>query len=536
MEQKILAEWKPEWHTRVEDVNSKLGAEAEDSLVSARKIRQEIKTKDDISNAFDAITYQKGAAVIGMFEHWVGPEEFRKGVHSYLMKYAFRNATAPEFLDAIGSATNKDVTQPFSTFLNQAGVPLVSVNLDCRQSTPTLHIEQQRFLPLGSKGSTDQQWQIPVCVRYGTGDTGESACELVAQPKMDWTLKTKSCPAWVQANDNAIGYYRVDYERGLLTSLTKGDVDRRLSAAERVDFIGNARALVGAGKLQAADSLGLVEVFHADPERYVVEGALALALQPRLHLVPEDLKPNYQRFLQKNFGQRARELGWVPKPGEPDNVRLLRPALVPDIATYGGDEQLAQEGRALAEKWLQDRNSVDPNMVTAVLDTAAYYGDKTLFEKFLAQYKESKDRQERERLLRAMASFRDPAAIHAAEEAVLAGEIPMVQGGGYLLLSAGQGSANTRHMPFDFLKAHYDQILKERPTGGGFDFGGALPRVGQSYCNAESRDALKEFFKPRVDKLTGAPRTLSQVLESIDVCIAQKKAEQPSVDAFLKKY
>ncbi len=68
MEQKLLAEWKPEWKTRVADVDSKLEAEREDSLMSARKIRQEIESKDDISNAFDDITYQKGAAVIGMFE------------------------------------------------------------------------------------------------------------------------------------------------------------------------------------------------------------------------------------------------------------------------------------------------------------------------------------------------------------------------------------------------------------------------------------------------------------------------------------
>lgn len=536
MEQKIIAEWKPEWHTRVEDVNSKLEAEAVDSLVSARKIRQEIKTKDDISNAFDTITYQKGAAVIGMFESWVGPEEFRKGVHSYLTQYAFRNATAPEFLDAISSSTKKDVTQAFSTFLNQAGVPLVSVSLDCRQSAPTLHVEQQRFLPLGSKGSTDQKWQIPVCIRYGTGDTGQSACKLISQPKEDWTLKAKSCPAWVQANDNAVGYYRVDYDHNLLGDLTKGDVDRRLPAAERVDFIGNASALAGAGKLPLADALGLVEVFHADPERYVVEGALDLALEPRLHLVPDDLRPNYHRFLQKNFGARAHELGWTPKPGEPDNVRLLRPTLVPDIATYGGDEELAKQGRALAEKWFQNRSSVDPNMVNAVLRTDAFYGNKATFEEFLAQYKKTKDRQERQRLLRGMGSFRDPAAIQAVQEAVLAGDIPMVQGGGYLLLSAGQGTAATRHMPFDFVKSHYDQILKERPTGGGFDFGGTLPRVGQSYCNDQSRDALKNFFAPRVDKLTGAPRTLSQVLERIDVCIAQKNAEEPSVTAFLKKY
>jgi alanyl aminopeptidase len=78
MEQKILAEWKPEWKTRVEDVDSKLQAEAEDSLVSARKIRQPIESKNDISNAFDTITYQKGAAVNGKFENCVGHEQYRK--------------------------------------------------------------------------------------------------------------------------------------------------------------------------------------------------------------------------------------------------------------------------------------------------------------------------------------------------------------------------------------------------------------------------------------------------------------------------
>jgi cytosol alanyl aminopeptidase len=78
MEQKLVAEWKPEWKTRVEDVDSKLGAEDVDSLVSTRKIRQPIETKDDIANAFDAITYQKGAAVIGMFESWMGRRNFAK--------------------------------------------------------------------------------------------------------------------------------------------------------------------------------------------------------------------------------------------------------------------------------------------------------------------------------------------------------------------------------------------------------------------------------------------------------------------------
>jgi alanyl aminopeptidase len=533
MEQKILAEWKPEWKTRVEDVDSKLRAEAEDSLISARRIRQPIESKNDISNAFDTITYQKGAAVIGMFENWVGPEEFRKGVHAYLKQYAFKNATAPEFLDAVSTASGKPITKPFSTFLNQAGVPLVTTSLDCNQGSAVLHLEQQRFLPLGSKGSADQLWQIPVCVRDGSG---QSECTLMTQAKQDWTLKAKSCPAWVEANKNAIGYYRVDYSKQLLSALTSGDVEQRLNAPERVDFMGDAEALSGAGKLPAADALGLVNTFHSDPEHYVVQNALDLALAPRAHLVPNDLMPNYERFLRQNFQQRAREMGWIPKPGESDDVRLLRPNLVSIVATDGGDQELAKQGQELADKWFQNHNAVNPNMVGAVLATAAFYGDKTVLDRFVTEFKKTSDRQERQRIMRAMMSFRDPDAVKGIMQAVLSGEIPFIQGGGYLLVYAGQSSAATRKIPFEFVKEHFDEIAAKRPTGGGFDFGALLPRVGQSFCDAESRDELKNFFEPRVSKFVGAPRTLSQVLEGINVCIAEKAAQEPSVVAFLKKY
>lgn len=37
----MIAEWKPEWNTRVSDVRAKIGAEREDRPISARKIRQE---------------------------------------------------------------------------------------------------------------------------------------------------------------------------------------------------------------------------------------------------------------------------------------------------------------------------------------------------------------------------------------------------------------------------------------------------------------------------------------------------------------
>lgn len=535
MERKLIAEWKPEWQTRVGDVGAMMGAEQDDSLITARKIRQEILSKDDINNAFDSITYEKGATVIGMFENWMGPEEFRKGVQSYLKQYAFRATTAAEFLDSLSSSSKRNVTKAFSSFLNQAGVPMVSVALDCKGARPALHVEQSRFLPIGSKGDAKQVWNIPLCVRYGAGTTGQTQCALIAEPAETIELTAaKSCPAWVEDNDKAAGYYRVQYQGELLPSLTAGDVLTRLTAPERAELMGNAQALSRAGKLTASESLALVDTFHADPDRYVTQTAISLALAPRSNLVPDDLLPNYRRFLLKNFQARARELGWVPKPGDSEDTRLLRAALVRPVATWGGDPELAAQAQSLAEKWFADRNAIDPNMLGAVLGTAAFYGDRTLFDRFLGEFTKTNDKQVRRALLGAMQSFRDRASVEAGMNALVDGSVPFIEGAG--LLFGGQSESATRMMAFNFLMANWDRVVAKMPTGGGFDFGSVLPEVGASWCDAGARDRLRSFFEPQVGKFVGAPRALDQVIEQIDLCIAGKAAQSPSVAAFLSKY
>jgi len=530
-EQKTTREMHPEWKTEIEDVDAKLYAMRQDSLITARKIRQPIETKDDINNAFDGITYQKGAAVIRMFESWMTPARFQKGVEGYMRRYSWRATTADDFLASLSAEWKKDISKPFSTFLNQSGIPMVSVSMTCGNSAPTLHLEQERFLPLGSKGSADQIWSIPFCVRE---PGGVNECSLLTGKTTDLLLKAKSCPAWLDANANAIGYYRVDYQGDLLPKLTSGDVEHRLTAPERVDLMSNAAALANAGRLSAGDTLGLVPTFHGDSERNVVLSAADLALAPRTHQVPKDLQANYRRFLLKNFQTRAHELGWIPKAGEPENDRLLRSSLVRLVATEGGDSDLAQEGRKLAEKWLQDHNSLDADMVNPVLSTAAYYGDKGTFDRFFAEFQKTTDRQTRQNLLGALGSFRDPEAIKEGMDMIVQGRVPFIQGAS--LLFAGQQEDATRKIAFEFLQSNWDKITSMMPSGGGFDFGSVLPNVGASFCDAQSRDEFSAFFKPRVDKFVGAPRAFDQAIEAINLCIAKVDAQKADVEAFLRKY
>ena len=535
MASKVLDRWKPEWNTKIDEQNSRIGAMGQDSLVSARQIRQPIESNDDIANAFDGITYSKGEAVIGMFESWMGEDEFQRGVQRYIRQYSGRNATAGDFLDALGSSGNPAVGRAFSTFLDQPGVPLVSVKLSC--DTPggaTLRLSQKRALPLGSPGSTGQTWQIPVCVRYGDAGAEHRACTLLTQTSQDWKLAdAPACPSWVFANAGGHGYYRTLYEGDLLGKLL-ADGGKRLSAVERVAALGDVDALTTMGEIKAGDSLALVPLFANDPVRQVVGSVIGIAGGVRVDLVPNELFPNYRRFLDKTFGARARQLGWQAKPGEDAETRLLRTSVLPLTATWGADGSLAAEARQLAEKWLADRNALDPDIVGAVLGVAARNGGEPFFKQLVAALATTQDRQQRDLLFSALGSFRDPALARAAMELVLKPEFDPRES--LPLLFGPLSAAETRNLPFEFVQKNYEAIVARISTGSTFGAGEFLPFVGGALCDEKSREELARFFEPKVDRFPGTRRNLAQALESIRICIAYKAAQQESVAAFLRKY
>ncbi len=119
MQQKVTMEVHPEYRADLDRVRGAQGAMRNDSLVSARRITQPITGNGDIMTAFDGITYQKGASVIGMFENYVGEKTFQQGMRAYIQKHKFGNAVAerPGRLDRRRGGQGRSI---------QAGVPQLS--------------------------------------------------------------------------------------------------------------------------------------------------------------------------------------------------------------------------------------------------------------------------------------------------------------------------------------------------------------------------------------------------------------------------
>jgi len=529
MANKIVTEYHPEWQMNIGELNGYQGAMYNDGLVSARQVRQPILSNDDIANAFDGITYNKGSALLNMFETYMGPDRFREGIQRYLKQYEWQNATSAEFLAAL-AGDDHDVAAAFSSFLDQPGVPLVSVKVECNGGSAKLNLSQERFFPLGSTGTETQIWKVPFCVRYPAGSEQARQCMLLQQPSGEMELsKASSCPDWVDANADADGYYRVLYPGAVLTRLLTTDYSV-LSLPEKVSLIGDISALTGNGKVPLGQALALAPPLARDPARQVVNKTMEITTGLQDNMVEGSLLPRYRQYLLDVYGARARELGWESKPGESDDSRLLRPSLAGVMANQAEDAEAIAEGRKLAMAWLDDHKAVQPDMIGVVLTTAARHGDRALFDRMRSAAKQEKDDNVRGTLLFSLGLFQDPDIARVALPIVLTDEFDSRES--LNILFGVSQSPRTRDLAYDFVKQNWDALIAKFPT----DTGSFLPFVAGGYCDQQHRQDAKSFFDGRSTKYTGGPRNLAQMLEGIDLCIAYKQAQGPSVTEFLQKY
>jgi len=533
MENKITHRFEPSFAADVMPVLSAAGVMGQDGLLSARKVRQEVLSNDDISNAFDGITYQKGGAVIGMFEAWLGPEAFRDGVRLYLERFSFKNATSNDFLTALGERAGKDVKAAFSTFLDQPGVPLVTARLACDAAGAKLQLSQERYLPLGSTGSASgTTWQIPVCVRYGAGKKSGRACTLLATPTGgELSLpaldgQKSSCPDWVMPKEEGNGYYRVGYSsKDVGALLGKGKAP--LSVRERVSIVYDAKALASSGRLPIGDTLERVPGLLKDPSPFVQAAGASMVTWLADDFVEPALRPNVKRFVDKVIAPRARELGWQAKAGDASVVRRLRYQLLDVMIDLGDDARLFAEAQTLATRWLDDPGAIDPESVEQVLRAAASRGDRKLFDRLVALTRAEKDVRRREKLITTLAGFRDPAIAKASLAMFLDPALDPREAIGLLW----NQQHVSRGVQWELLKESFDAIMARVPS----EMRAEVLGLASTFCDEAHRADVEAFLKDRVQKITGAPRVLANALETIAICIVQRDARKASVQEFLKK-
>ncbi|HEY9112577.1 MAG TPA: M1 family metallopeptidase, partial [Rhodanobacteraceae bacterium] len=329
MQQKIEGEIHPDWHAHLGRIMGGQEAMQNDSLASARMIRQPITGNGDIETAFDGITYQKGAAVLGMFENFVGPKVFQQGMQAYIKAHAFGNATADGLVDAIATAAGKGEAfkKAFKSFLDQNGVPLVATRLDCKpKDAAVLELTQSRYLPLGSSGDPNRLWGVPVCVRFPNG----AQCQMLSTKTAQMKVDGGQCPAWYMPNTNGDGYYRYEMARADRASLNKVIAQR--TDGEQLAFADAIDAAFQRGHMDAAEVLAAMRELAPSRVRQI---ALA-PLDTVGWIYDHEARTGAQKAairdaVVKAYLPRLQALGYQRRAGESADDVLMRGSLASSL-------------------------------------------------------------------------------------------------------------------------------------------------------------------------------------------------------------
>ena len=59
--------------------------------------------------------------------------------------------------------------------------------------------------------------------------------------------------------------------------------------------------------------------------------------------------------------------------------------------------------------------------------------------------------------------------------------------------------------------------------------------MGGAFCDAKHRAAVEAAFGPRAEKVLGGKLELAPMLEMVDLCIADRAAQVPRINAYLQK-
>ncbi len=512
MEDVAVDAWQPGFNAHLEATADAAGVMGLDALASARAIRQPVTNTDEASEAFDGITYTKGASVLGMLEGWLGKEPFQRGVRDYLRKNAWGAARSQDLFGALEAASGKKVAQVAQTFTDRPGVPEIRGKLTCQGATYHVEFNQGVWRPLGVRAQDLQRvWNTPVCVRTSLGKTPTCVEMSAGAPAL---LAGPGCPTFYYPNAAQNGYYRVSLEatdwRKVFANLGA------LSVEERVGVLANLLAEVRAGEREPAFLLDALPLFDKDDHRLVVEQIVTILTATSDVLVSDAARPAYRQYVDARLAPRRARID-QQKVRTEDDV-LARRAVDIALAEIAENNAALEGMEAEAARWLEGK--ADPDVAAYAVEIASHKAGPDRWAALKARLAGDLLPQDRITAVRGLAGLAD---VERSLGAITDGTLK-TQDVRYLLgpILARRGA---KERAVKWVVANWDELRKRLPGS----LGTRLVNVAGAVCDRDELDAVSKFLSVHAKDLDGAARPLAAAIEAAEVCIALRARYAASV-------
>ena len=510
----------PEGEFDRETLKGALGAMTNDSLAAARQIREPIDHNDKIGGAFDGITYQKGGGVLAMLERYVGEERFQAGVRLHMDRHQDGTATAEDFIASVAEGSDRtEIEGVFKSFIEQVGVPLISVSMSCEEGeSPAIEVRQARYAPLGSSiDAGASEWEVPLCFSFDDGAERKNACTLITEPEQTIELDADSCPSSIMPNADGTGYYRFALDDAGWQGLIENATD--LPAAEALVLADSLDAAFRADRVSAETYVsGLAALVNHDT--WDVAGAAMTRFESITEIIDSNKLPVVEQALQNIVRPRFELLAGATGAGN----ELLQQRMQRFLIVIAKDQAMREPLAEQAALRLGLDGDPDPAAAPASeLETIFSIGVQDLgqpfFDLLLREAIASQDPAFRNSATGALARVEDPVLVAQLQAAVLANEFKGTEMLGIVFRQMIR--ANTTELTYAWIMENDAALIERVPETFRST---TVPALGSAFCSADRADEWEEFVLSHADDLPGYERTLAQATESVRLCAALKDA------------
>jgi aminopeptidase N len=520
MQTKAADDLHQEWKTGLQASAVIESGMRADAKPSTHAVEQPVGSAAEAELAFDAITYNKGAAVIGMLEGYVGADHFRDGVRHYMHDYAYRNTTSADLWLALQKAAGKPIQGIADDFTRRPGLPLVTVESE-RQVPGAIEatVAQSRFFEAHQTGVSDAAagpWRLPLRVRPVAG---ADAATLLFDAAGGVLLASGTGP--VVVNSGRSSYVRVRYTPALFAGLA-ARFDS-LAPADQIGMLRDAWALGQSEYAPVSDVLELVAATPLDAEPIVwLRAAIILTALDRLYYgLPG--RAAFREWARARLAPIAVPLGWTELPGEAPGASLLRSSLLRALSHFGDPEVIA-EGRRLYVLASKDPVSQPPAVQRIAREIVARNADAATIDAMIATLRATRDPLEKGRLLDDLAGVADPTLAGRVLEIAIGPDAPAGSMPDLLVQVA------TEHpdLTWSFARAHVDEpgFPLERMTRMN-----VLPAIPSRSADLRRAQELRDYATEHLP--AAASRAVEAAIAQIELNARVRATGLPQIDQWL---
>lgn len=493
-------------------VDEQLPAFKEDALENTHPINVAINHPDEIRTIFDAISYNKGGSVLHMLHAYMGADDFRDGLRTYLKRHAYGNTESTDLWAAWEEVSGKPIGDFMTAWTHKEGYPLV--RMDATAGT----LQQERFYLNPAADKKAEAWPIPL------EPTNSLSLETLFKAQEKLTPKPGDS---LLLNHGRNGFYRATYDSAHLEKLASQVADGKLSELDRLGLLADTFETAKAGYSSTVDALKLLEAYRNENSLVVWDIMAGNLGSLKLVMNDDELRESMKPFIRELVAEQLHRLGWDEKPNDSHFDRLLRPTILGLAAA--ADEPATVDEALKRFKHMSKPEDVSPDIRGVVYGTAARLGAQTEFDKLWKMHNASNNSEERVTLSAALTNFEHDDQIRQALEKITTDDVRLQDSMYWVAYSFGNRFA--RLSTWQWLKDNW-QWLKDN-LGSDLSFYRMPLYAARVQSDAAFLKEFEAFFTQHMSPAFERP--IKQGIEIIQWQSAWKKRDLDLLRDYFKR-